>query len=1165
METARSTQFSLPSRSRARISCIHRSAAGWKLRLARRSTAAILVVLCLTIAGSAQTAGTGAIAGNVMDPSKALVPGASITAVNQATGETRTVTTSASGTYLVPLLPPGNYKLTAAKDGFKQATYNDVPVNVTETRRLDVELQVGAASESVSVEEHGEALETQSSALGNVTPSKQVESLPLVTRNFTQIIALSPGVASEVNNAGSLGRGSGGEINGVGGGTPVSNGTTNHDNNFQMNGMEVNDVQGSGFFGGGVPIPNPDAIQEFKVQTGQYDAAYGRNAGANVDVVTKSGTNQIHGSAFEYLRNEDLNANDYFRKQTKQPRPILRQNQYGFAVGGPAIKDKIFWFGSYQGTKQKNGVASGCAISFKTPAFTNDRSRAALGALFAGQKTALGTNRTVAADGSNISGPALALLQMKLPNGQYLIPTPQLVDSSQPFATRGVSTFSDPCPFDENQFLVNGDYQQSSRSKFSVRTFWDNSDQSQTLPTTNLGGPAAPGFPLITHQEFRVVSLSHSFVFTPSLVNQFSVAYHRQASFTNQKEVFNYSDIGVTAPPFDNVQPEIAINGGLTLGGNGQSVNLVQNHYDLQDTLFWTKGRHSITLGGGLIRSDNDLVDFKFLGGMFFLGFPDFLIGQAGDVFLSIDLAGQTRREWRAWDGDMFIQDNFKMTRRLTLNLGFRYERDGQFTDRLGRNTGFDPALAAATPPAGGTLAGYTVPSNYTGPLPAGVTKTSNNLGIKGIGQNTWNPRVGFAWQVPGGERAVLRGGYGIYHSRTTDQPLLQLLTVPPFSVVRQNQFPANASATISNPFPPAPTLPQFIPYSPTTALGGFATYAPDFRPPVTQEYSLGLQTELLRDLVFEVGYAGARGQHLLRTLNYNQAQLASPSNPIRGVTTNTRANIQQRVPIQGFASNGLLQIQTEAASEYNSLQSSLRKRFSHGLQFLASYTWARDLTTNNATTTGGNGGTSVGNQLIPHWGPDGFIRPHRFVVSYVYDLPGPQDKYSALGRALAGWEFSGVTVFQAGQRLSVTQTNTNNIYGLTSDYAQLSSTPCANYGTSGKVQDRLKNYINTSCFAPAASFGSAADPAATDFGNAPVGLLHGPDQRNWDIALLKRTPFRWPTESTNLEFRAEFFNALNTPQFSNPQLSRSSATFGQITSLAVAPRIIQFALKLNF
>ncbi len=1153
METARKRNVSLRSRSRARFFP----------RGVRASAFAALIAtaMCMVLSatGAAQTAGTGAIAGNVTDPSKALVPDATVTAVNQATGETRTVTSTSNGGYLIPLLLPGTYKVTVSKEGFKQATYEAIPVNVTETRRLDAELQVGAATETVSVEEQGEALETESSALGNVTTAKQVESLPLVTRNFTQIIALSPGVASNVTNAAELGRGSGAE---AGGTAPSAHGATNRDNNFQMNGMEVNDVQGSGFFGGGVPIPNPDAIQEFKVQTGQYDAAYGRNAGANVDVVTKSGTNHVHGSAFEYFRNEALNANDYFRKQNLQRRPVLRQNQYGLALGGPLVKDKLFWFGSWQGTKQSNGVATGCAASFISPAFTNDRSRAALGALFAGQKTGL-TGRAVAADGSNISAQALALLNFKLPNGQYLIPTPQTAG--------GVSTFSDPCPFDENQFLVNGDYQQSSKSKISVRTFWDNADMTQTLPISNLSGTfnSAPGSPLGTHQEFRVVSISHNYVFTPSLVNQIGVAYHRQASFTDQREAFKFSDVGVAAVGNDNDQPSIYVNGSVNLGGNGQSVDVVQNHYDVQDTLFWNKGRHSISIGGGLFRPDNDLLSLRFLGGMIFLGWPDFLIGQSGDVLASVDLVGDTHRKWRAWDGDVFIQDNFRMTRRLTLNLGFRYERDGQFADELGRNTGFDPALANPNPPATGTIAGYTVPANYKGTLPAGVTKTSNDLGIKGVGQNTWNPRVGFAWQVPGGDRLVLRGGYGIYHSRTTDQPLLQLLTVPPFSLVRQPQFPNNSAATFANPFQPFPTLPSFLPYSSTTALAGFQSYAPDFRPPVTQQYSLGIQAEVAHDLVFDIGYAGARGQHLIRTVNYNQAQLASPSNPIRGVTTNTRANVLQRVPLQGFSPIGFTQIQTEASSEYNSLESSLRKRFGHGLQFLASYTWVRDLTTNNAVVTGGNGGTSVGNQLIPHWGPDSFIRPHRFVVSYVYDLPGPQDKFSALGRALGGWSVSGVTVFQAGQRLSVTQTNSTNIYGITApggDYAQLAPSGCNDYGTSGSVQQRLKNYINASCFANAVSFGSAADPTATDFGNAPVGLVHGPDQRNWDISLLKRMPFRWPNEATNLEFRSEFFNAFNTPQFSNPGLNRSTAsTFGRITSLAVAPRIIQFALKLNF
>lgn len=1118
---------------------------------------ALLILLCaICVMAPAQTADTGALTGTVVDPSHAVIPDAKISATNEATGESRTAVSGQTGAFLLPLLPPGRYRLVVTKNGFKQAEYKDLEVNVTETRRRDVLLEIGTQTESVTVEQQVEQLQTESSALGNVTSLREIEGLPLVTRNYTQIIALSPGVASDVTNAADLGRGRGGE---AGGTAPVAHGTTQRDNNFQMNGMEINDIQGSGFFGGGVAIPNPDAIQEFKVQTSQYDATYGRNAGANVDLVIRNGSNSLHGSVFEYFRNEALNANDYFRKQTNQPRPILRQNQYGFDVGGPAIKDKLFFFGSYQGTKQTNGVASGCSTSFKTPALTKNRSRAALGALFAGQKASTGT--AVAADGSNISSQALALLQLQLANGQYLIPTPQVVDNTQGFATRGFSTFSNPCTFDENQYVVRGDYQASERSKFSATYFWDNSDQNQTLPVTNLGGPTAPGFPVLTHQEFRVVTLSHTYTFTSNLLNQVVLGYHRQASSSDQSEAFKFSDIGVNAPVFDT-QPEILINGGLTLGGNGQTIDLVQNHYDLQDRLFWTRGRHNWSAGGGIIRAHNDVARFQYLGGLIFLSFPDFLIGQAGNIFESVDLAGLFQRKWRAWDGNAFVQDNFRLNPRLTLNLGFRYERLGDFSDELGRNSGFNPALAVATPPSTGTLAGYTVPANYTGTLPTGVTRVSSDTGINAIRQNTWNPRVGFAWQLPWTNRFVLRGGYGVYHTRSTDQPLFQLLTAPPFSVIRTPTAGANASATFANPFQPAPVIPVFPAYSPTTALTQQA-YAPDFQSPITQHYSLGLQAELAGGVVLEVGYAGNRGQHYIRTVNLNQAQLASPTNPIRGVTTNTKANIPLRVPFQGFTASGLTQIQTEASTLYNSLEASLRKRFSHGLQFLTSYTFARDLATNTSTALGGNGGTSMGNQLLPHYGPDSFIRPHRFVISYLYDLPSPADTFSWAGRVLGGWELSGVTVFQAGQRLSITQTNANNAYGITNDFAQLAPGGCNNAGTSGPVDKRLTNYINAACFVNPIVIG--ADGVATDLGNAPVGLLHGPDQRNWDIALLKRTPVRWPNENANVEFRSEFFNAFNTPQFSNPTFSRSLSTFGQITSTAVAPRIIQFALKYNF
>src|SRR3954463_11373382 len=284
-----------------------------------------LAVCSLGLSCVAQTSATGAISGVVTDSSGALVVGAKITATNLATGATTTASSSSAGKYLFPLLPPGSYKVDASKEGFKVLSFPSISVNVTETEALNIRLQVGDVNETVEVDTSAEQLQTETSTLGNVTTHQMVENLPLVTRNYTQIIGLSPGIASDVTNAAGFGRGGGSN----GEEAFVANGGPSNDNNFQMNGVPINDLQGSGSFSGGVAVPNPDTIEEFKVQTGQYDASFGRNAGANVNVLTKGGTNAFHGTLFEYLRNEALNANDYFRKLAGQPRQILRQNQFG--------------------------------------------------------------------------------------------------------------------------------------------------------------------------------------------------------------------------------------------------------------------------------------------------------------------------------------------------------------------------------------------------------------------------------------------------------------------------------------------------------------------------------------------------------------------------------------------------------------------------------------------------------------------------------------------------------------------------------------------------------------------------------------------------------------------------------------------------------------------
>ncbi|MBO0799230.1 MAG: TonB-dependent receptor, partial [Blastocatellia bacterium] len=742
------------------------------------------------------------------------------------------------------------------------------------------------------------------------------------------------------------------------------------DNNFQMNGVQVNDLQASGAFSGGVAIPNPDAIQEFKVQTGLYDAAYGRNAGANVDVVTRSGSNELHGNIFEYFRNDALNANDFFRNLNGQPRGVLRQNQFGFTLGGPLKKDKLPFFISYQGMRQINGLGTGAASNFSTPPFTNDRSRAALGRLFEGQRGFFQNGQigpAIAADGSNISPQALALLNLKLPNGQYAIPTPQTINPAMPFDVQGRSAFSVPATFDEDQFLVNLDLLQTERSKFAGRFFLANSSQNMPLPISQLG-LTAPGFPQLSDGKVRNLSLAHTYTFKPTLLNNAEFGFHRIASPIIQQEIFKWLDVGVKAPPVANDYPVVGVSGSLALGGNGQGVDLVQNHFTLQDSLTYIHGRHTVRFGGGITRSQVNLSDFHFFGGLLFQSWPDFLLGlpagpvesggngtAVSNVTASLDIPGMLDRAWRLTDGNAFLQDDIKLTQSFTLNLGVRYERLSNLGDTLGRNSGFDTALANPNPPPAGTIDGYVVSRNIPGAVPPDVKQLDNTYGIRGEHQNNLGPRLGFAWRMPGGslpfaQHMVLRGGAGIYYSRATGQPFIQLAAAPPFGLVRQLVGAPNAAASFANPFGPALTFPQFPAYSPATAQT-ISFIDQGYRPPVTQQFSLNLQTELGRDLLLEVGYVGARGTHQIQNRSLNQALWASPANSIRGETTDTIANIRQRVPFLGFTAPGLNDIDSSASSWYHGLEASLIRRLSKGLQFLAAYTFSHAYSTSGSNT----------------------------------------------------------------------------------------------------------------------------------------------------------------------------------------------------------------------
>ena len=1143
-------------------------------------------VFALSGGALAQTASTGALTGSTFGPSGSVVAGVMVQLVNSGNGRSESTPSDENGRFSFVLLPPGSYEVKASKVGFVPLSSGETHISVTETRRFDIHLQLAPIYEKVQVSANRPSVQADESALGRVVDETALHALPLVTRNLAQIAALSPGVAAGVFNAGELGLGGMAlsQIASSDDGIFV-HGARSYDNNWQLDGISVSDVQGSGAGSGGIPIPNPDGLEEFKVQTALYDAAYGRYAGANVSVITKAGTNAYHGTVFEFLRNDVLNANDFFLNQVGRSRPSLKQNQFGFSIGGPIRKDNLLFFGSYQGTRQINGVAAGqarvgCNSRFISPPITDDRSRTALGALFAGKNGALG-GVAVKPDGSNINPTALALLNFKLPDGSFLIPTPQTIDTSQPFDNQGSSIFTEPCDFVEDQFLANADYVRSQKSRIGARIFYASDSKTITFPGNFFNPvPNIPGFASPNNSGYRVINLRHTYALNSARINELRFGYVRTTSRTQSHAPFEWSDIGVAEGDMNetNALPNLNILGSAAFS-SAFPFGFAQNSFVITDDLNSVHGAHTFHFGGSLTRLQDNFNDPGIGSFVQFLSWPDFLLGLSAsgngtgtfsNVFASIDDFGLFDREYRVWEGSSFVQDDYRIRKTLTLNLGLRYERLGQFGDKLGRNSSFDINKANPNPPAGGSVAGYIVGSNFAGVPPAGVLRAKNTFANNGEGQNTIGPRFGFAWQVlPQTSRLVLRGGYGMYFSRPTGQAFFQGASATPFALLRIATGATNEAATFqapfAQPFPTPASFPLFPPYSPTTATTIY-TSAPGFRPALLQQYSFNIQGEPHEGWLLELGYVGTRGTHLQRVRSLNQAMDASATHPIRGVTSNTLANISLRVPIVGIPADSLDIVESAGSSWYNGLELSLTKQMGHGLQFLGSYTFSKALDTDGADINGTSAGVALtlGNQNSPakRWGRASFDRTHRFVFSTTWSLPSPPHGLSSL--VLGGWFLSAIATIQSGSALTVADTNSTNVFGISEDRAQLSGM-CSKSQlvTRGAVQSKLNQYFNRSCFTAPLVIG--ADGIGTAFGNSATGIVNGPGQANLDVAISKTVIVDWPTEKSSFQFRAELFNALNHPQFANPDTNYTSPTFGVISSTAVNARVGQLALRFAF
>jgi hypothetical protein len=1170
-------------------------------------TARVLTALLLgcTLQAFAQTPGTGALAGTVVDSNHHAIAHGAVQVVSTATHLTRAAETNAEGTFRIPFLPPGSYEVTVTDAGFAPSAGLTVQIVVSETASLNVTLAIAGVKQTVDVSANASQADVESSTLGGLVDGRAIQSLPLASRNYTQTLGLAPGVVVDLPVAAALGNGTQ---------NVASNGATPTSNNLQFNGIDANNlVENSAAsaqnFQVGTAIPAPDSIEEFKIQTANFDAAYGRGSGANVDLVTRSGTEHIHGSVWEFVRNDLFNANDFFSKNSGQPRAELKQNQYGAAIGGPLLRNKTFYFGSYQGTRQVNGL--GDSKTTTLPLLTSNRSASALGALFcpanhlnshglpaSGYQTEAGGTQ-VKCDGSNINPVALAILNTKLASGQFAIPNPQITlpnsgsDPTDQFQ-QGQSTFSLPAQYNEDQFLIDLDHNLSSRNALTGRFFYARSITNLPLSTANV-----PGWATDSNARNTMFVLADTHTFRANLVNIARLGFIRFDGLSSVESPLTAQSIGQSTPTglvtATSVAPAISI-GGVTLGDAGTPKQFqVTNTFVYQDTVAYTHGRHNTAFGVEYKRHQvAEEQPQQASGNVTVDTWDDFLVGQSatqnGSPFGISNISGFVaggglfRRDERYNDFAAFAQDDIKLLERLTINAGLRYEVFGAPLETHGRLPNFIPSLALTGPlTATGTFTGLTLPSNFTGTAPAGVVITPF-AGFYHTPHLDFEPRLGFALQLTSDKRTVLRGGYGIYFDQHSGNVAEQTISQLPFATLQFGFGAQAAASTLQNPFTPNVQPPSSYPQfqARTNSSSPFIEGTnPNIRDGRTDEYNVNLEREAGAGFVIEVGYVGTQSSHRPGQVEFDQAPLASPSSPINGVTNNSIANTPNRIPIQGIGL-GSLYSDSVFIANYNALQASVTRRMTHGFQMQASYTWSKNL-----DEVANEGGTDLfelnlptNNQLdLRHssYGPAGDDRTHRFVVDFLYQTPRLSSAPRLVREVVGTWAFSGIGVIQSGAALSVFDKNAASVYGLLggSRRAQRGS---GNPMTPGSTYSRVVaagRWLNASAFTRAAEAPNGTSLADQDFGNSGVGIARGPGQHALDIAAERIFPI---TERIGFRFRAEAFNLTNTPQFGNPTTTlgygnaanptpTASSSFGLISHEQGGPhpRIIQLAARLTF
>jgi hypothetical protein len=1209
--------------------------------LRTKTVSAVCVLTFLTLASSlwAQK-DAGAIVGLVRDPSGAVVAGAKVNVTDVDRGTELILTTNAEGQYVASPLRIGRYSVTVEKGGFKKAVAGPVQVNIQDRIAVDLTLQAGMATEVVNVTGQRPQLETDTSEMGQVVDSQRINALPLNGRNYAQLALLGTGVATAEP---------GSRVETTYGFS--SNGARSLQNNFLLDGIDNNANLGDVLNGAAYVVqPAVDAISEFKVETNSYSAEFGRGNGAIMNAVIKSGTNQIHGDVWEFLRNEKLDAINYFDEFGQQP---YKQNQFGFTLGGPILKNKLFFFGDYEGLRvrhaqpQLSTVPTPAEVSGDFSAFlqTNtpipgvvdcngnqtyqgeifDPTQANSNSLYNGGPCSvpIGTNAsgqpTNKFTGNAGTNTAIDPLAQELAN---LFPAPNTTKYS------GGNYLADPEGSEtENKFDIRIDQTISSKDNFFTRFSYGNDSTFLPSPFSNVldGGSFQDGS---SNNTAEGLAASEIHTFRNDLINEFRFGFNHLSS--HRYNLFSNENVAAELPvPFPGVPYEAGQNiGGLpslsfgdgiaTIGASGYLPAVEHQHsYVFTDNVSWTRGRHSAKFGAELRFEQFTILEPAAARGSMDFG-GNFLIndnladpGTGGEAFASFiqgisdggSITSVTpniiyNRQIYA----IYALDDFKVTPRLTLNLGLRYELFTTIKEADDNQATFDFNSLSLIAPSG---------QNRQLTPTLGTELAIQNNGTRGLispDRNNFAPRIGLAYQWS--DKLVFRGGYGIFYGGQENGPFSNPSPGfnPPFLSSEAYSTPCSApsanggtgqldcsiSATNNNGLP-LNVLSQGFANNVNTGLSPLAdpnapelySLDPHLVTPYTQQWHLGFEYQLPADTVLEVSYGGSRGLKLFAFYNGNQAvpvlgtdSLATaprrPANdeapgatgPCTLADGGANCNPALDVAIDTFRSN--------AQSNYDSLQVRLEKRYSHGLQYEAAYTWSHALDTASSASLGSVNNGDFQDQRYPNqnYGNADFDVRHRFVFSYVYDLPFGRGKRFAntasgvVNQILGNWQTTGV--FSAA---------TGNYYTAT-DINDISGSDCG--GTVGYYCSRptLVGNPNTTPCIPGTLFNTCAFADNTNlgtFGNAGRNIIEGPGYKTWDMSMVKQFPI---SEQKRLEFRAEFFNILNhvnylfgqfgaisaepTPLELNPFIPPSQSNFGFPLS-ARNPRQIQFALKFYF